>query len=274
MNKLLYDSDLVRIQLANCELPRSGPSTSYVYAETFIGLPLRGVFLIHSRRREQLLHPTVAALVPAESEYQMTHPTDGGDSDLLMQLRPDALEEAIVPERGRVQVTRRDLRMRLAAGMLIAAIERGEDDLVVHDLVFELLRRIASNLADGERSKYHGLARMKVERVRSLLAEHPEGRWTLQQLAELVGYSPFYLAHQFRAYTGTTVHQYLADLRAAAALSRIEAGDASLATIAADLGFAHHSHLTASLRRRLGMTPRMIRRSLRGIDETARLASS
>jgi AraC-like DNA-binding protein len=58
------------------------------------------------------------------------------------------------------------------------------------------------------------------------------------------------------------VHRYLTDLRAAAALARIEAGDASLAAVAADLGFANHSHLTATLRRRLGLTPRMIRERL------------
>jgi AraC-like DNA-binding protein len=99
-----------------------------------------------------------------------------------------------------------------------------------------------------------------------VLAEHPETHWTLRSLAELVGYSPFHLAHQFRAHTGTSVHQYLADVRAAAALTRIEAGDASLAAVAADLGFAHHSHLTATLRKRLGMTPRTIRRRLRSMD--------
>jgi AraC-like DNA-binding protein len=94
------------------------------------------------------------------------------------------------------------------------------------------------------------------------MAELPQARWTLESLAALVGYSPFYLAHQFRAHTGTSVHRYLTDLRVAAALARIEAGDASLATIATDLGFSHHSHLTATLRRRLGLTPQMIRERL------------
>src|SRR5207237_1461534 len=105
-------------------------------------------------------------------------------------------------------------------------------------------------------------------------AEHPGGHWTLEQLAAFVGYSPFHRAHRFRAYTGTTVHQYLADLRAAAALERIEAGDAPLARIAVELGFSHHSHLTSTLRKRLGLTPQMIRRSLRGDDERSDLLSS
>ncbi|TMG66147.1 MAG: AraC family transcriptional regulator, partial [Chloroflexi bacterium] len=43
-----------------------------------------------------------------------------------------------------------------------------------------------------------------------------------------------------------------------------ESGESSLATVAADLGFAHHSHLTATLRRRLGITPRALRVQLRG----------
>ena len=109
---------------------------------------------------------------------------------------------------------------------------------------------------------------------RATLAERPEAHWTLESLSALVGYSPFHLAHQFRAYTGTSVHQYLSSLRAAAALRRIEAGDTSLATIAVDLEFAHHSHLTATLRKRLGMTPQMIRRRLRCLEESRPTAGS
>src|SRR5205823_11277728 len=127
-----------------------------------------------------------------------------------------------------------------------------------------LLRIVAANL--GSTSSGSLKARAKVDRVRTALAEGPAEPWTLATLAALVGYSPFYLAHQFRAHTGTSVHRYLADLRVAAALSRIEAGDASLAAIAADLGFAHHRHLTATLHKRLGLTPQMIRRALRSVD--------
>ena len=95
------------------------------------------------------------------------------------------------------------------------------------------------------------------------MAERPAERWTLEGLARGVGWTPFHLAHRFRAHTGTSVHRYLIDLRTAAAVQRIEADDASLATIAADLGFAHHSHLTTTLRRRLGLTPRVVRAYLR-----------
>src|SRR5919204_317184 len=75
-------------------------------------------------------------------------------------------------------------------------------------------------------------ARRKIDRIRIALAEHPEMPWALESLARLVGYSPYHLAHEFRLHTGTSVHRYLADLRIAAALQRIEEGDAPLAAVA------------------------------------------
>jgi hypothetical protein len=42
----------------------------------------------------------------------------------------------------------------------------------------------------------------------------------------------YHLAHQFRVHTGTSVHQFVADLHTAAALRRIEALETSLAVVA------------------------------------------
>jgi AraC-like DNA-binding protein len=147
--------------------------------------------------------------------------------------------------------------------VLLAAACHG-DTALVEELALELLAAIATNLAPVPTTAPSGAVRKKIERVRILLAERPGLPWTLESLARLVGYSPFHLARRFRACTGTSVHRYLSDLRLAAALRRIEAGEASLATVAADLGFANHSHLTATLRRRMGVTPRAIRAQLQG----------
>src|SRR5207244_12600951 len=100
--------------------------------------------------------------------------------------------------------------------------------------------------------------RKKIDRVRILLAECPDRTWTVESLARIAGYSPYHFAHQFRAYTGTSMHRYLADMRLAAALRRIESGESSLATVAADLGFAHHSQLTETIRSRLGLNSRAL----------------
>ena len=260
---LRSSTPIIDVMTINCELPRSGLTDAYYVARTWVGLPTSGLFRIHARGDEHLVHPAVGVVFPAGIEYRMTHPVAGGDTDVGLTFRADVIEEALPGRSERVRVTRLDLRTRYAAGVLLAAMRQGDTERV-EDLGLAILRAIASNLAPTDPRTPTATMRKKIDRIRVLLAERPDRAWTVDSLARIAGYSPYHFAHQFRAYAGTSVHRYLADLRLAAALRRIESGEASVATMAVDLGFAHHSHLTATLRRRLGITPRALREQLRG----------
>lgn len=253
-----HASEVVTVMTLDCDIRRSGPADTYHARTTWIGLPLRGVFTLHARRDEEVVHPAIAVVFPAGAEYRMSHPTDDGDGSVALGFAPHVTDEAFAHLGERIQVTSPDLRLRYTVGVLVAAIDRGADGLVIDELAFGVLRDVSTRLALAPGRPSRG-ARARVQLVRTMLAERPEAPWTLGSLAREAGWSPFHLAHQFRIHAGTTVHEYLAVLRAAAALERIEGGAPSLAAVAADLGFAHHSHLTATLRRRLGVTPRAIR---------------
>jgi AraC family transcriptional regulator len=257
-----YSSDLVTVMPIRCELPRSGPGQSYHVNSTWVGFSLAGVFTLHARQDDHLIHAGLGVVFPRGIEYRMSHPTNDGDSALALGFAPGVVEEALPWLAESLRVTRLDLRVRHQVGVLMAAADR-HDELLVEQLALELLGAFAVDVAPWPASMASRNARAKVDHVRLLLAERPETRWTLETLGQRVGYSSYHLAHQFRAHTGTSVHRYLADLRAAAAIGRIEAGETSLAALATDLGFSHHSHLTATLRRRIGLTPRMIREHLR-----------
>jgi AraC family transcriptional regulator len=267
-SEVRYSSPLVTVMRVTCDLKRSGPTSSYHVGRTWIGLPLSGIFSVHARHEEHLIHPALGVVFAQGIDYQMSHPTDDGDTSVALGFAPYVVEEGLPTTLEHVRVTRLDLRLRNAVGVLLAAIARPEEAIAVDDLALDLLRQIAANLAPTHPSSASSRGKAKVDRIRAILAERPEAHWTLGALAELINYSPFHLAHQFRAYTGTSVHQYLADLRSVVALNRIEAGETSLATVAADLGFSDHSHLTATLRQRLGVTPQMIRKRLRIADPT------
>jgi AraC-like DNA-binding protein len=58
--------------------------------------------------------------------------------------------------------------------------------------------------------------------------------------------SPFHLTRVFRELTGRTLTQYLHDLRLRAAVDRL--GEASLARLAADLGYCSASHFSDRFR--------------------------
>lgn len=93
-----------------------------------------------------------------------------------------------------------------------------------------------------------------VDRARRVLAEDLGERLSLAELARRVHASPYHLARVFKAATGSTVHGHREGLRLRAAADRAVAGH-RLSEVAADLGFASHSHLTARFRRRFGLPP-------------------
>ena len=77
---------------------------------------------------------------------------------------------------------------------------------------------------------------------------------TLDDLALVVGRSRFHFSRLFKASTGETPHQYVVRRRVERARELLRAGD-SIAEVAATVGFASQSHLTAHIRRAFGCTP-------------------
>jgi AraC-like DNA-binding protein len=59
---------------------------------------------------------------------------------------------------------------------------------------------------------------------------------------------------------GMSISAYRLRLRLREAHARIAAGEQNLSRLAAELGFADHSHMTRTMREQLGMTPTAIRR--------------
>lgn len=90
--------------------------------------------------------------------------------------------------------------------------------------------------------------------VRERLAEIDSQTPSLDDLARIAGASKYQLLRAFRKRYGLPPHAWLLSLRAERARSLIQAG-ASLATAAAQSGFADQSHMTRTFRRYYGYTP-------------------
>ncbi|MGW0732462.1 helix-turn-helix transcriptional regulator [Streptomyces sp. NPDC002851] len=73
---------------------------------------------------------------------------------------------------------------------------------------------------------------------------------------------PYHLSRSFSRELGVSVTRYRHRVRIGRALDRLEEGESSLGTLAADLGFADQAHMTRTLRQYLGRTPTALRRLL------------
>lgn len=240
----LLDTAVVRAWVVVCSAPRAGAGATERNDAPQVVLGRRGAFAIHRQGRVTVADPTMAVVFDAQEEYRASHPVDGGDECLALGFREDVHEEALGGFGGGAgRITpHTQLAARLAADdetalLLLAA--------VAHDLCGAPPPRSSPARADD---------------VRGLLAANPSRRWRLDEIAQHVHCSPFHLARQFRRTTGETIGRHLLQLRLTLALGRIAEGETDLAGLAAELGFAHHSHLTARFRLAYGQTPTEVRR--------------
>jgi AraC-like DNA-binding protein len=216
-----------------------------------------GVVLVRSggfRRRgrgsEVLADRTVGYATSPGDEEHFAHPY-GGDDCTSIRLGPDLW-------RGRPGPIYVDARLDLAHRLLWRAAHGDDADYAVAERLVQLLDGTPPRSAGDDDRK-------TVERVREAIrAGHPDAAG-LVPLARLVGVSPYRLSRSFHAVVGVPLTRYRNRVRVGAAIDRLEQGEASLARLAFDLGFADQAHLTRTVRAHVGHTPRELQRLLAGV---------
>jgi AraC family transcriptional regulator len=93
------------------------------------------------------------------------------------------------------------------------------------------------------------------ERVRSRLAEPI----TVDELAEVAGFSRRHFLRAFKQSIGQTPLRYVQDLRLDEAKRQLIAGKRSITAIAIDCGFSHVQHFSTAFRKATGLSPTQYR---------------
>ncbi|GGF27909.1 hypothetical protein GCM10011611_37370 [Aliidongia dinghuensis] len=97
--------------------------------------------------------------------------------------------------------------------------------------------------------------------IEELIEAHMEDGLSVAEMAACVGLSAGFFGRAFKAAAGVTPHDHLIERRIARARRLMATTSSGLAEIAAACGFASHAHLTAQLRRRLGVAPSALRQA-------------
>jgi AraC family transcriptional regulator len=105
-----------------------------------------------------------------------------------------------------------------------------------------------------------GLATWQVRRCTEYLAAHVTENVGLQELAALVGLSPFHFARAFKQSTGVPPHRYQLNLRIERAKTLLELTEASVTDIAFSVGYESTQALSRMFRREVGVSPSDYRR--------------
>lgn len=242
--------------------------------------PRTAVVIRHDDRGEVVADPTVAMFYNRGDHYHRRPIDPIGDRCEWLSVPDEWWEEvcstvdpahqASDARSGDGRVFRRDhgpapTAAYLHQRRLTSGIRRGAASVLgVEEGVLAVLRDVLGAAAAGDshgprgrRPSTRAHRRRLVEDTLELLAATYPSADGLADVAASVGASPYHLSRVFRAHTGTTIHQHRTQLRLRASLERLP--DVDLATVAADLGFAHHSHFSATFRRTFGAAPSQVR---------------
>lgn len=163
-------------------------------------------------------------------------------------------QRSVVPYFRDVRVDDADMVRRLL--VLHDALKVATSPLECESQFMATMAALIGRYADVVSAEFLTLPNEKqaIQQVRDYIEAHYAEPISLNQLADLVALSPYYLLRVFHAAVGMPPHAYLQDVRIRRAQSLILAQQ-SLSDVAYAVGFSSQSHLTRSFKKMVGVTP-------------------
>ena len=260
--RVLADVDGVVVRDVRCCHPPGPAGEPEVCESTALVLVRRGCFARWVDGRRLTLCASTAYLQWPGQEQRFAHPAAVGDECTAIALNAATFADLFGEQR---LLSDPELPLPAALTVLHRRILAAEDG----DERAELALEVAANVAQIRHRRTRTLARRPltpahdrlVAEAREALATDPT--LTLSRLAAQLSVSAHHLSRTFSRASGHGIAQHRIELRICAALDRLQEGEDNLARLAADLGFADHSHLTRTLHRYTHRTPSELRRQLR-----------
>jgi AraC family transcriptional regulator len=274
--RTLYDSPGLRLGEFRCAPDdRRWRETNSIGAEAHVVFPQTAVVIHHEGGGPVLANRNHVMFYNAGQAYRRTLRDGAGDRSIFVALDRATLAELLAAARPAGTSTPAGLPFAhgpshepayLGHRLLVRHLaSRGAPDRLAVDeaLGALLVQSVADAFAVHARTRGRSRtgtdhARL-VEEAKALLADRAGERLGLEDVARVLNTSRFHLARVFRRETGFSLHRYRNALRLRAAVERIESGEADLARLAADLGYASHSHFTDAFRRAFGRPPSALR---------------
>jgi len=213
---------------------------------------LRGRFELSSPRSRRIGDPTAALLLQPGERFSIRHPE--GCGDVCLAVGGPAADSACDRRATSVPLSNAGyLRIRSLARRL-----QGRDPIETIGAEESICEALDPEAAPGRSAT--PAERRLADQVAHSLAMRFDERLSLAELAAPHRVSVFSLCRSFRRARRSSIHRTLLRIRVRHALALMLDTSWSLARIAAECGFASHSHLTVLFRREVGSNPSRLRR--------------
>jgi AraC-like DNA-binding protein len=237
---------------------------NHIGSVSHVVFPQTSVAIVQLGRPEAVVNPNHVVFYNADQRFRRFVRDARGDHSYFLTLDAAAMDDLADGRFSAVHCLRAP-SLHLGIRLLVHRLDAGAaDTLAVDEAVHGLLAAAVAS-SRGAPPSERGRARTReahrrlTEDVKAVMGARALEHVTLDELARAVHASRFHLVRVFRSETGTTIADYRTQLRVRAAIERLLDGGDDLATIAADCGFASHSHLTDTFRRTLGTPPSQLR---------------
>jgi len=241
-----------------------------------IGLVRLGAYRRCSRGVEVLVDANVGFLRYDDEEVGQAHFT-GEPREITFVTVDPAITNGLLSAPAAEAAFNVTPEIELNHQRLLLGQRRGADDLTMQTLALDLVARAAEQQYGKVRSysrRTTATARRQLVSDACEVLHLSHRNISLVGLADAVGCSPFHLSRVFREISGMTIPQYRRQLRVHDAITYIAEGATDLASIAAAVGFADHSHMTRSIVAQFGATPSRLRELLREPMDSPTLRSA
>ncbi len=266
--RLLHDDRSVQIVAWACRDDCTELRCERTHSHHVVSLLRRGACTIRQAGRSVTVDTGTIVVHQPGSTYYTDHPYGYIDAGWSLAYDDAVAEEVIATCRARPTAPSRLVhvrRLRDLVGVVatLFRLERtgGVDPIAAQEAGLDLFATIHDpdvfswSPSDIARRAEQSLVDRACESLRARMSEPVK----LTDVARDAGCSEFRLYRAFRRQRGTSPGAYLRDLRLVAVLDELAAGATSLADVALEHGFAHHSHMTATFRRHVGWTPHRAR---------------
>jgi AraC family transcriptional regulator len=264
----LLKSPTVTIRDTYCQGNCRHKSIEECTATTQLVFPYRGVYVRHLGHDQAVAEANQVLFFNATEGYRVSHPVQGGDASLTLEISEPLLRElarrAFLRDSGTLAFRQQRRRIDARAQVLVALLGHSLRHNIAESLEAESLALTLVQRALGLHTTHAAGAsvgrQLLVDRAKLVLTSDLARRWTLAEIATEVRCSPVYLTQVFQQVEGLPLYRYQLQLRLARALDLL-AKDDDLTTLSLDLGFSSHSHFSAAFRQAYGRSPSEFRRS-------------
>lgn len=120
------------------------------------------------------------------------------------------------------------------------------------ELMTMMMRKHTLN--DAGLSKFSKKAAL-VRKMMTYISENYDGGLSLEKISAEFGYSVYYISHIFNDYTGTSLMDYILQIRLNTAELMLKSGDETVSEIAEKCGYGNVSSFSTLFKRKKGITP-------------------